>query len=65
MDNVDLRYKDNIREALQFKDVSRLMELVPSLTEERACQCIDEWKLNYLETMSRIRNSQDTSKWGW
>ena len=31
MDAVDMRYKDCIREALQAQNISRLIELVPSL----------------------------------
>ncbi len=60
MDDVDRRYKDSIREALQSKNADKLMELVPSLTEEDAHYYIDSWTANYLETMARIRNSQDT-----
>ena len=59
MDDVDRRYKDSIREALQSKNADKLMELVPSLTEEDAHYYIDSWTANYLETMARIRNSQD------
>ena len=60
MDDVDYRYKDSIREALQTGNVDRLMELVPSLSEENAQNYIESWKLNYLETMQKIRNGQDT-----
>ncbi len=60
MDDVDRRYKDSIREALQSRNADKLMELVPSLTEEDAHYYIDSWTANYLETMARIRNSQDT-----
>lgn len=60
MDDVDYRYKDSIREALQTGNVDRLMELVPSLSEENARNYIESWKLNYLETMQKIRNGQDT-----
>ena len=61
MDNVDYRYKDSIREALQDSDIDRLIELVPSLSEQEAQYYIDSWRLNYLETMQKIRNSQDTT----
>ena len=36
MDDVDYRYKDFIREALQSGNVDKLMELVPSLSEQDA-----------------------------
>jgi len=62
MDAVDMKYKDNIREALQMQNISRLMELVPSLDEERAREIIDEWQSNYNLTMEMIRNSQDTTE---
>lgn len=61
MDEVDYRYKDSIREALQNGNVSRLIELVPSLSEEDAQKYISRWNENYLETMQKIRNSQDTT----
>ena len=61
MDDVDYRYKDSIREALQSGNVDRLMELVPSLSEQDAEYYIRAWKQNYSETMQRIRNSQDTT----
>ena len=61
MDEVDYRYKDSIREALQNGNVSRLMELVPALSEQDAQYYIEAWNKNYLETMQKIRNSQDTS----
>lgn len=60
MDDVDYRYKDSIREALQNGSVYKLMELVPSLSEQDAQYYILAWKQNYLETMQKIRNSQDT-----
>ena len=34
MDEVDYRYKDSIRGALQNKNLYRLQELIPSLEEE-------------------------------
>lgn len=61
MDNVDLRYKDSIREALQTGDSVRLVELVPGMDMSRAEECISKWKENYLETMQKIRNGQDTT----
>ena len=60
MDTVDHKYKDSIREALQHSNVDRLMELVPTISEEDACYYITLWKKNYLETMEKIRNGQDT-----
>ena len=60
MDDVDRRYKDSIREALQFGNVSRLMELVHSLSEQDAQSYIDAWKENYIDTMYKIRHNQDT-----
>ncbi len=62
MDDVDNRYKDSIRDALQSKNTDKLMELIPSLTEEDANYYIDSWTEKYLETMSRIRNGQDTQE---
>lgn len=62
MDEVDLRYKDNIRDALQTGNVERLTTLIPGMSEERAKQCITEWKDNYLQTMQKIRNGEDTRK---
>lgn len=61
MDQVDYRYKSSIREALQSGDVSRLMELVPGLSAGSAEDYIEQWKINYLETMQLIRDSRDTS----
>ena len=61
MDEVDYRYKDSIREALQYGNISKLMQFVPSLSEEEAQRYIEEWKQNYLETMQKIRNSEDTT----
>ena len=37
------------------------MQLVPSLDEEAAEYYVNLWQNNYSETMSRIRNNQDTS----
>lgn len=62
MDNVDMRYKDSIREALQMQNISRLMELVPTLDEVRAKEVIEEWQSNYNQTMQMIRNNQDTTE---
>lgn len=61
MDEVDYRQKDLIREVLQARNVSGLMQLVPSLDEEAAEYYVNLWQNNYSETMSRIRNNQDTS----
>lgn len=61
MDEVDLRYKDSIREALQSKNVSRLIELVPSLDEQSAVAAIDKWQTNYNSIMEKIRAGQDTT----
>ena len=61
MDDVDYGYKDSIREALQNGNVARLMELVPSISEQDAQYYIETWKQNYLETMQKIRNNQDTT----
>ena len=60
MDDVDYRYKHSIREALQNGNIDKLMELIPSLSEQDAYYYAEAWKQNYLETMAKIRNSQDT-----
>ena len=60
MDEVDIRYRDSIREALQSQNADKLIQLVPSLTNEEAQYYIDSWTANYLETMTRIRRGQDT-----
>ena len=60
MDEVDYKYKNSIREALQEGNVDRVMELVPELELEEAENYVNEWKENYEETMSNIRNSLDT-----
>ena len=62
MDNVDYRYKDSIREALDNGSVSKLTQLIPSLSEDEAVHYIEKWKLNALETMTKIRSGQDTSE---
>ena len=62
MDEVDWRYKGNIREALSSGNVNRLTELVPDLDETEAREIISRWQKNYQETMQLIRASQDTSK---
>ena len=61
MDEVDRRYKDSIRRALQQGDVSRLTELIPSLSSSEASNYIEKWQRNYLETMEKIRASKDTT----
>ena len=61
MDDVDYRYKDSIREALQNENMDKLMELVPSLSEQDAQYYIQTWKQNYLESMQKIRNGLDTT----
>ena len=60
MDEVDKRYRDSIREALQSKDVDRLMQLVPSLGSSEAQDYIDRYDDLYLKTMAKIRLSKDT-----
>ena len=60
MDDVDKRYKDSIRGALQSKDVSRLMELVPSIDEETARKYIEKWIYNYNETVEKTRSGFNT-----
>lgn len=60
MDTVDYRYKDSIREALQSSDVSRLLELIPSMNQEEAQSYIDQWSRNYQDTMESIRAGLDT-----
>ena len=60
MDEVDYKYKNSIREALQEGNVDRVMELVRELELEEAENYVNEWKENYEETMSNIRNSLDT-----
>lgn len=62
MDEVDWRYKDNIREALNSGNVNRLTELVYDLDETEAREIISKWQKNYQMTMQMIRASQDTSK---
>ncbi len=61
MDDVDYRYKDSIRESLQTENMDKLMELVPSLSEQDAQYYIQTWKQNYLEIMQKIRNGLDTT----
>ena len=60
MDEVDYKYKNSIREALQEGNVDRVMELVPELELEEAENYVNEWKENYEETMANIKNSLDT-----
>ena len=62
MDEVDYRYKDSIKEALQTGDINKLMELVPSIDEQEAQDYIDRWQKNYLDTMKKIRMGLDTAE---
>ena len=61
MDEVDYRYKDSIKEALQTGNINKLMELVPSIDEQEAQDYMKRWQQNYLDTMKKIRMGLDTS----
>ena len=62
MDEVDVRYRDDIMEALQVRNVGRLMELVPGMNYERANDCIDRWQENYGMMMAKTRLGEDTTE---
>ena len=61
MDEANLVYIENIKNALQSKDVTKLMELVPTLEERDAITEINEWHYRIELREQRLRETEDTT----
>ncbi len=61
MDEVDIAYIGNISSALASKDIDKLMELVPSISEEDAISYIKSYEDSINEIRNNNRNMIDTS----
>ncbi len=53
MDKVDIQYIENIASALASSNISKLIELIPNISEEEANYYIKQ----YMDTMQEIRNN--------
>jgi len=61
MDEANLVYIENIKNALQNKDVTKLKELVPTLEERDAITEINEWHYRMELKEQRLRETEDTT----
>ena len=62
MDEVDRRYFDNIRDALNSKNVDKLLSVCTSMSEEEAANYITKWNDISNNMMEKIRASIDTTE---
>lgn len=57
MNDVELRYKDDIRNALRTANVEELISLIPDISEGKAEECIKEYESLYLDLMDKKQNN--------
>ncbi len=62
MDEVDRRYFDSIRGALDSKSVDKLLSVCTSMSEEEAHSYISSWNNISNDMMKKIKASIDTTK---
>lgn len=62
MDEVDRRYFDNIRDALNSKNAEKLRSVCTSMSEEEAYAYVTKWNYVTNNMMEKIRASIDTTK---